>query len=72
MLIQREDSDELIILLILFNNGNVSEVLNVYRDFYDQFIKMEHRVITRTMVDLIAGEEKFMKGLLGEINGKGK
>ena len=23
-------------------------------------------------VDLIAGEEKFMKGLLGEINGKGK
>lgn len=72
MLIQKENEEELVTLLILFNNGNVSEVLNVYRDFYDQYVKTSHRVIIRTMVDLIAGEDIFMKGLLGELNGKRK
>ena len=72
MLIQLKDSEELVTLMILFNNGNVSEILNVYRDFYDQYVKNGHRVIIRTMVDLLKGEESFMKDLIGELNGKRK
>lgn len=69
MLIESKENNELITLLILFNNGNVSEVLNVYRDFYSQYVKNGHRVIVRTMVDLIDGEENFIKNLIGELNG---
>lgn len=69
MLIQKPNSEELITLLILFNNGNVTEVLNEYRDFYNQYIKNGHKVIIRTVFDLLDGEEDFIDGIVGELNG---
>lgn len=67
MLIKKPHSDELISLFILYSNDNSFEVLNAYRDFYNQYVKNGHKIITRTIVDLLQDNKKFVKDICVEL-----
>lgn len=68
LVIKKKNSDELVSLIILFSNGFVYDVYNNYKDIYSSYICQGHKVILKTMLDLIEGPEKFVKALCEEID----
>ena len=72
MIIKSPDSEKLVTLFILYSNDNSSEVLNIYRDFYNQFFKTGHDVIVKTIVDLMRGNVAFVDELCLELTRKFK
>ena len=67
MLIELPNSEELVTLFILYSNDNSSEVLNSFRDFYNQYFKNGHKVIVRNVVDLLDGHKAFVDDLCHEL-----
>ena len=67
MLIELPNSEELVTLFILYSNDNSSEVLNTFRDFYNQYFKTGHKIIIRNVVDLLKGHKLFVDDLCQEL-----
>ena len=67
MLIELPNSEELVTLFILYSNDNSSEVLNTFRDFYNQYFKTGHKIIIRNVVDLLKGHKLFVDDLCREL-----
>ena len=63
---------KLVTLFILYSNDNSLEMLNTYRDFYNQYFKNGHEIITKSIVDLLKGNETFVKELCDELEKKEK
>lgn len=72
MLIEIPNSDRLVSLFILYSNDNSQEVLNTYRDFYNQYFKNGHDVIIRTVADFLVGKKAFVDELCHELDRKQK
>ena len=72
MLIELPKSKKLVTLLILYSNDNSLEVLNFYRDFYNQYFKNGHDIIVKSIADLLKGNEVFVKELCTELKKKEK
>ena len=70
MLIERPNSDKLVTLIILYSNDNSLEVLNTFRDFYNQYFKSGHQVVVRTIADLLKGNIEFVNEICKEIEKK--
>lgn len=70
MIIELPKSKKLVTLFILYSNDNSSEVLNSFRDFYNQYFKTGHEIIVRTIVDLLEGNEIFVNNLCSELEKK--
>ena len=70
MLIELPNSDKLVTLIILYSNDNSLEVLNTFRDFYNQYFKSGHQVVVRTIADLLKGNIEFVNEICKEIEKK--
>lgn len=67
--IKQKNSDKLVSLVILFSNGFISNISSNYRFLKKIYENRGHKMIIRTMVDLAAGEEEFIRKLCEEIDG---
>lgn len=67
--VKKKDSDEIVSVIILYSNGFVSGVLNNYRFLKEIYSEKGHKLIIKTMIDLIQGPYKFVKDLCEEIDG---
>lgn len=67
--VKKKDSDEIVSIIILYSNGFVSGVLNNYRFLKEIYAEKGHKLIIKTMIDLIKGPYKLVKELCEEIDG---
>lgn len=67
--IKKKNSDELISVVILFSNGFVSNVCSNYRFLKNIYCDKGHKMIIKTMLDLINGPVNFVNKLCEEIDG---
>lgn len=67
--VKKKNSDELVSIVILFSNGFVSNVSSNYRFLKNVYIEKGHKMIIRTMLDLINGPQYFVDKLCEEIDG---
>ena len=70
MIIELPKSKKLVTLFILYSNDNSSEVLNSFRDFYNQYFKNGHEIVVRTVADLLEGNTTFVNKLCSELEKK--
>lgn len=67
--VKKKNSDELVSIVILFSNGFVSNVSSNYRFLKSIYSDKGHKMIIKTMLDLINGPKYFVDKLCEEIDG---
>lgn len=64
----KRNSEQLVSLIILYSNGFVYDVKNNYRFLKEIYQDEGHKIIFRTMLDLISGPNDFVDNLCEEID----
>ena len=65
----KKNTDQLVSIIILYSNGFAYDVKNNYRFLKEIYQDEGHKIIFRTMLDLIDGPEEFVDGLCEAIDG---
>lgn len=65
----KKNSDQLVSIIILYSNGFAYDVKNNYRFLKEIYQDEGHKIIFRTMLDLIDGPKEFIDGLCEAIDG---
>jgi len=64
----KKNSDQLVSIIILYSNGFVYDVKSNYRFLKEIYQDEGHKIIFRTMLDLIDGPDEFIDGLCEAID----
>ena len=65
----KKNTDQLVSIIILYSNGFAYDVKNNYRFLKEVYQDEGHKIIFRTMLDLIDGPKEFIDGLCEAIDG---